>query len=1029
MAIRTVSNTGGNWNATGTWVGGVVPSATLDTVVFTATSGPLTVNVASTCIGINFANYANTITFSNSLTINGPINLGTGGYTQAGANGIVAGATATLTSGGVVWSRLFTFAGISQTFTLADNWTISGNVLLSSTTGAVINGNTLLINANLTHTTTAIYTGTTTFRFNGTGTWSYSSTGIIRNNVTINTAGTLTLGTNIYYNTGTLVYTAGTVVTTGNNLFIAAATTLNTNGITWNNITITGTVALTLGSNLILTGTLILSLNASLSFVLGGNSLITTNANISLGSSSAFTVPSNLTCINLTSAFSGGLNGNQLSITGNLTVNGNNNINQGLFGTTNLVLTGTGTWSSTNLGPVINNLIINTTGTITISGSVYYYGGTLTYTAGTVVTTGSTLFIGSGANATSTTLNTNGITWNNITTFGTSGATTITSTSNLTITNNLSLTSSSSAITLNSNSIFVGGNLTVNLAGNITSGTSTIILNGTSTWSSVSTSALRNNLIINTSGTITLGTNIYYNTGTLTYTSGTVVTTGSTLNIGVATTLNTNGITWNNITATGVMTLGSNLTLTGTLIITGGALSFVLGGNSLISTNANLTLDTSGTLTMPANQTFKRLSTTGSGTINGNTLTITENITIGASSPISGTTAIIYGGTGTWTAGNSASLINNIFTINTAGTLTISGIVYKAGTFTYTAGTIIDTTGTVAAQVGTLNLSGFTFRKLLVNGAITLSSNINATTFGTWGTSLTNFTLGAFSLNFTHLELGNSSITTLPTAWVCQNIEFTNVSAGTLNSNSITINGNILQSGGSVCTGTTTFTYAGTGTWNATSLFSYFSNSFTINTAGTLTIISANIGGGIFTYTAGTVITTGSTLRILAAGTTMNDGIIVWYNVFLQTNVTTFTLNNQLVCSNALTVDNSQVIFAGTDGTFDVYYLNLNSSGTVARNPKLVSTKTYRVRAGFTSQGTLAFPITLSSTIAASQAIFTVDPGATIDVGFVNATDINSSLGRPIYSYRGVFSNTLNWSLLPVDPVIGGGETSYVYVG
>jgi hypothetical protein len=57
MALRTVSNTGGNWNATTTWVGGVVPSATLDTVAFTATSGPLTVNVASTCININFTNY------------------------------------------------------------------------------------------------------------------------------------------------------------------------------------------------------------------------------------------------------------------------------------------------------------------------------------------------------------------------------------------------------------------------------------------------------------------------------------------------------------------------------------------------------------------------------------------------------------------------------------------------------------------------------------------------------------------------------------------------------------------------------------------------------------------------------------------------------------------------------------------------------------------------------------------------------------------------------------------------------------
>jgi hypothetical protein len=136
-------------------------------------------------------------------------------------------------------------------------------------------------------------------------------------------------------------------------------------------------------------------------------------------------------------------------------------------------------------------------------------------------------------------------------------------------------------------------------------------------------------------------------------------------------------------------------------------------------------------------------------------------------------------------------------------------------------------------------------------------------------------------------------------------------------------------------------------------------------------------------------------------------------------------LNNQLVCSNALTIENSQVIFSGTNGTFDVYYLNLNSTGTTARNPRLVATKTYRVRAGFTSRGTLAFPITLSSTVGGSKAIFTVDPGATLDVGFVNATDINSSLGKKIYSYKGVFSNTDNWEVLPTDPKLGG---SYTFV-
>ena len=718
MAIRTVSNAGGNWSVVGTWVGGVVPIAG-DSIAFTATSGNLTVNVnTAVLIGVNLTNYLGTITFTQFINTNGFLNLGTGGYTQAGANGIVLNNNTTLTSGGVTWSRTLTFGGTSATYTFVGNWTSTGLITFSAGGTTTLTNNTLNINGNLTQSSPGgTYVGTTAIVFGGTGTWSNSSTGAIRNNVTINTAGTLT-----------------------------------------------------------------------------------------------------------------------------------------------------------------------------ISG------------------------------------------------------------------------------------------------------------------------------------------NVYYNTGILTYTAGTVDTTGSTLNIGVATTLNTNGITWNNInTTTGVViTLGSNLTLTGTLSLGNGVTSFTLGGFNLISTNANLTmLGSTSIFTMPANQIFKTLTITGSNTsINANTLTITENLTI--NNTVGGTTSIIYGGTGTWSASNTSGIINNIFTINTAGTLTISGIVYKgSGLFTYTAGTIDDTTGTVSVQSLILNLSGFTFRKLLVNANITLSSNLNATTFGTWGNNVTSFTLGAFSLNFTHLELGNTSTTTLPTVWVCQDIEFVNNSTGTLNSNSITVNGNILQTGNSAYTGTTTFTYAGTGNWTVTGV-GYVGNNFTINTAGTLTIISAAIGGGIFTYTAGTVITTGSTLYIRAIGTIMNHGAIIWYNVITATNVTSFILNNQLVCSNALTIDQSQVIFSGTDGTFDVYYLNLNSSGTVARNPRLVATKTYRVRAGFTSLGTLAFPITLSSTVGGSQAIFTVDSGATIDVGFVNATDIDSSLGRTIYSYRGVFSNTLNWSLLPTD--VTASESSFTFI-
>jgi len=583
--------------------------------------------------------------------------------------------------------------------------------------------------------------------------------------------------------------------------------------------------------------------------------------------------------------------------------------------------------------------------------------------------------------------------------------------------------------TLNGNTLNISGNL-LNSGGATTLGTTAIVFNGTGTWSHTNTGVIRNNVTINTAGTLIISGNVYYNTGALTYVAGTVVTTGSTLNIALSTTLNTNGITWNNITYTSgniITTLGSNLTLTGTMLIgTSVTCSFTLGAFNLITSSANLTTSNGSIFNVPQNLTFKTFTVvSGSSSLNANTLTITENLTMNGA--VTSTTNIVYAGTGTWTASSVGSIITNNFTINTAGTLTITGVVYKgAGTFTYTAGTIVDTGATVVISSGsttTLNVSGKTWEKLLIHGPVTLTSNINAITFGSTGsTQNTTFTLGGNTLNFTHLEFGNSGTSvTLPTAWVCQNITFVNIAGATINGNSITINGNINQNGGGTVTGTTTFTYAGTGTWSRTGN-GYFTNSFTINTAGILTFSGGSIGGGIFTYTAGTInILTGSILYNNVSNTTFNDGSIVWYDVVFGlvsgafAAISSVVLNDQLVCSNTLRISAFNITYLGTNGTFDVYNLILQND-TNNRSMTLISTKTYRVRQSLTAIVSSSIArFFLGTTIPGSQAIFTVDQGATIDVGFVNATDINSSLGRPIYSYRGVFSNTSNWNLLPTD--------------
>lgn len=74
MAIIEISAAGGNFNATSSWVGGVVPTSA-DDIIGTASSGPLTINVNGVCKSIDLTYYNNTITQQASeFLINGNTN-------------------------------------------------------------------------------------------------------------------------------------------------------------------------------------------------------------------------------------------------------------------------------------------------------------------------------------------------------------------------------------------------------------------------------------------------------------------------------------------------------------------------------------------------------------------------------------------------------------------------------------------------------------------------------------------------------------------------------------------------------------------------------------------------------------------------------------------------------------------------------------------------------------------------------------------------------------------------------------------
>ena len=353
MAIKTISNTGGNFNTTGAWTDGILPIAG-DSIIATATSGPLTINAATVSIvSANFTNYTSTLTIDNVFNITTTVTF-VAGMTIAGTTGtltITPTAGASLTSGGKTLTCGLTTAGTSQTYTLVDNWTVDGTVTLQGATSQIINGNTLFCNSNLIVNGVS-QSGTTTIVLSGTGSWSSGFTGrVLQNNLTINTTGTITFDSTqiLNYNTGTLTYTSGDVITTGSTLAIAASTTLNLGLMptALNNLTISGGT-ITLSSNLSVNGT--------------------------------FTITATCTW-----------NGSTLYIGGNLTISAGT----GTTGTTLFILNGTGTWSANLSTSVIrNNLTINTNGIITFGNIASFSTQTLTYISGKVIVPrNSTFFI------------------------------------------------------------------------------------------------------------------------------------------------------------------------------------------------------------------------------------------------------------------------------------------------------------------------------------------------------------------------------------------------------------------------------------------------------------------------------------------------------------------------------------------------------------------------------------------------------------------------------------------------------------
>lgn len=354
----------------------------------------------------------------------------------------------------------------------------------------------------------------------------------------------------------------------------------------------------------------------------------------------------------------------------------------------------------------------------------------------------------------------------------------------------------------------------------------------------------------------------------------------------------------------------------------------------------------------------------------------------GASFPVAGDDVIIDANS------LNANLIINV--ASACATLTFANV--YTGNLTWN--TPLTMTGNLVLGTGMTITRG-------VNGAISINGNISITSAGQTIAGITP-------------TLANGICTLVDDLRVGGNLQHTTTGgAFVFNGNKLYFLGaTVSMSSGRTVNGTSEFITSGI---NHTFSGTTFNTPLTFNHSGTVTYsATANFAGSRMKWISGAVdFTTNNNFFTITGSCGFEMGAVVIKNIIIGlTGAGTVVTNYSAVPLRIGTLSiAANCSFDGVSG-FDVD----SFSGTVSsRTYTLKAGNTYRIRNSITNTfATSGGHNKFKSDTAGAYAFLILDSGATQDLSYIDAEDIDSSGGQTWWSYKPVLTNTLNWKALTV---------------